>query len=111
MTEEEKRKVRAAIENKIKKLQEEIKDLKEMTKPLGLDNAVGRISRMDYINNKSINESQLIQNASKMKALENWLSKIGNSEFGKCTRCGNDININRLLFMPESTKCIHCAGK
>ena len=95
----------------MEKLQEEIKNLKEMTKPLGLDSAVGRISRMDYINNKSVNEAQLVQNESKMKALENWLTKIGTSQFGKCTRCGNDININRLLYMPESTKCVHCAAR
>lgn len=111
MTEEDKIKVKAAIEEKIASLRSEIEDLKEMTKPLGLDNAIGRVSRMDYINNKSVNEAQLRQNESKLKALHNWLSKLGSSDFGKCSRCGKEININRLLYMPESTKCVQCAAR
>lgn len=111
MTEEEKIKVKAAIDKKIGELHEEIKNLKEMTKPLGLDSAIGRVSRTDYINNKSVNEAQLVQYESKLRALHNWLAKIDSSQFGKCSRCGNNININRLLYMPESTQCVHCAAR
>ena len=111
MNTEDQEKIKMAIEDKIYQLEVEMVSLKDMTKPLGLDSAIGRISRMDYINNKSINESQLKKNEAKLIALKNWLHKLGTSEFGKCSRCGNDININRLLFMPESTRCVHCAGK
>lgn len=111
MTEKEEEKIRKVMVEKTHELNKEIEDLKEMTKPLGLDSAIGRISRMDYINNKSINESQLRKCEIKLKALHNWSSKLGTSEFGKCSRCGNEININRLLFMPESTLCIHCASR
>ncbi|ERM81512.1 hypothetical protein P872_10360 [Rhodonellum psychrophilum GCM71 = DSM 17998] len=111
MTEKEEEKVRMVMMEKIHELKKEVEDLKELTKPLGLDSAIGRISRMDYINNKSINESQLRKCEAKLKALHNWSAKLGTTEFGKCSRCGNEININRLLFMPESTLCIHCASR
>ncbi|WP_373495790.1 TraR/DksA family transcriptional regulator [Aquiflexum sp.] len=39
------------------------------------------------------------------------MGKPGTSEFGKCIRCGNEININRLLFLPESNHCINCASR
>lgn len=107
----EEAKIKAVIEQHISELQKEILTLKEMTKPQGLDSAIGRVSRMDYINNKSINESQLRKNEAKLKALKNWQTKLGTPDFGKCSRCGNEININRLLFMPESTLCIHCASR
>lgn len=111
MTPSEEKEIKKVIEEKVIQIEEEILTLKEMTKPLGLDNAIGRVSRMDYINNKSINESQLRKNEEKLKGLRNWQSKLGTSDFGKCGRCGNEININRLLFMPESKYCIHCASR
>jgi len=36
---------------------------------------------IDYINNKSINESQLRQSESKLDALKSWLHKLGTSDF------------------------------
>lgn len=103
--------VKKAIEDKIVELKELIENLKEATKPMGLDNSVGRLSRMDYINNKTIDEASLRKAENSLIALERWLSIYGTEKFGKCTRCGEDINVNRLLLMPESSRCIRCAGR
>ncbi|MEP0366526.1 MAG: TraR/DksA C4-type zinc finger protein [Cyclobacteriaceae bacterium] len=111
MTADEKKKVAEAITEKISELEERLKSLIEATKPMGLDSAIGRISRMDYINNKTIDEANIRTSESKLKALKRWLDILDTDKFGKCTRCGNEININRLLFLPESTRCIHCASR
>ena len=111
MTPDEKLKLRKAIEDKIDESRKSIADLKEASKPMGLDSAIGRISRMDYINNKSISESELLKAESKLRALERWLSIYDTDQFGKCTKCGQEININRLLLLPESTRCIRCANR
>lgn len=111
MKAEDKEEIKEAIEAKIAELEKLVIHLAEATKPMGLDNAVGRLSRMDYINNKAIDESNLRSSEDKLKALRRWLDLIGTDKFGKCTRCGNEINPKRLLFMPESTRCINCAGK
>jgi DnaK suppressor protein len=111
MDAKERIKFKTAIEDKIKELEERMKSLIEFTKPMGLDNAVGRISRMDYINNKTIDEANIRSSESKLIALKRWLEICDTDKFGKCTRCGNEINIQRLLFLPESTRCIHCASK
>ncbi|VXD17536.1 TraR/DksA family transcriptional regulator [Marinoscillum sp. 108] len=107
----EKKEIRTAIEEKIVELEQRVQDLTVATKPMGLDNAVGRLSRMDYINNKTIDEANLRASEQKLEALRRWLDLIDTEKFGKCSRCGNEINPKRLLFMPESTRCIHCAGK
>ena len=107
----EKKEIRAAIEEKIVELEQRVQDLRIATKPMGLDNAVGRLSRMDYINNKTIDEANLRTSEQKLEALRRWLDLIDTEKFGKCSKCGNEINPKRLLFMPESTRCIHCAGK
>ena len=111
MTPEQKEQLRQAIEKKIAENRQSVKDLREATKPMGLDSAIGRVSRMDYINNKSISEAELQKAEVKLKALERWLSLYDTDQFGKCRRCGQEININRLLLLPESTRCINCASK
>lgn len=111
MNQGEEDQIRDTIQKKINQLRKDYDFLKEETKPMGLDSAIGRVSRMDYINNKSINEAQIRKIENKLKGLHNWLSKIGSSDFGKCIRCRNEININRLLFLPESNHCITCASR
>lgn len=101
--------IRSKIQEKISQITDDLRTLKEHTAPQGLDSAIGRISRMDFINNRSINEAQIKKNEAKLKGLQNWLSKLGTADFGKCIRCGQNININRLLFLPESNHCINCA--
>ena len=44
--------VKTLIEKEISKTQGLIAEYKELTKPIAPENAIGRISRMDAINNK-----------------------------------------------------------
>jgi DnaK suppressor protein len=111
MTQEEKIQLKQAIQEKIEENNQKLVDLREATKPMGLESAIGRVSRMDYINNKAIAEGEIQKAEIKLKALERWLSVYDTDQFGKCSKCGQEININRLLLLPESTRCIRCAGK
>lgn len=38
------------------------------------------------------------------------LRRIKTGEFGKCSKCGADIETRRLQAVPWATKCIDCAG-
>ena len=54
-----KEEIKQQIENKIIKFNIDILKLADLTKPVSPDCAIGRVSRMDTINNKSINEAAL----------------------------------------------------
>jgi len=99
------------IVTEIKKLQVKIDELKEATKPIAPDVAIGRISRMDAINNKSVNEAALRTAEAKLNKLEMALDKVDDPKFGICIRCGQQIPEGRLLIMPESIKCVNCAQR
>ena len=88
----------------------EIEVLKELTKPIAPENAIGRVSRMDAINNKSINEAALVQSNKKLRKLEFALIKVDEEYFGLCGRCGNEIPLGRLMLMPESPFCVNCSA-
>jgi DnaK suppressor protein len=93
------------------KMELKVTDLLELTKPIPPEDSIGRISRMDAINNKSINEAALRTAQSKLKNINLALEKINDSDFGQCNLCGATIPIGRLLIMPGSSKCIGCASK
>jgi len=97
------------INSKIISLTIEVKELRLIAKPVAPENAIGRISRMDAINNKSINDRMLRKAEEKLKGLKMALSRLKESDFGKCIQCKNWINEQRILLMPEVIKCINCA--
>jgi len=110
MTAQEKDEIVLRISEEIKKTEREIIDLKELTKPISPENAIGRVSRMDAINNKSVNEDRLRVAENKIKKLHHSLRKSKEPKFGICARCGSDIQIGRLMLLPESNFCIRCAS-
>lgn len=83
--------------------------MKEVTKPIAPENAIGRISRMDAINNRSVNEASLRVAEEKLKKQERALLKINDKGFGICVRCTQPIPEGRLMIMPESITCVNCA--
>ncbi len=111
MTASEKDQIRQKLIDTIDKTQKEIIELQELTQPIAPDSAIGRISRMDAINNKSVNEAGLRKSKTKLEKLQKSLSRIDEEDFGRCSRCGQEIQVGRMLFMPESSWCIACARK
>lgn len=104
----DKNKIKNIIEEKIKDLALEIDELRQIAKPIEPENAIGRISRMDAINNKSINDRMLRNSLQKLKNLKTGLKRLENIDFGICIQCRREININRLLIIPETLKCVKC---
>lgn len=110
MTDSEKKKLIEIITSRIDETIEEIEELKELVKPIPLDASIGRISRMDAINNKTINESSLREKSQELKKLERALENSESDTFGICTKCVNEIPFGRLEYMPHTTRCVNCVG-
>ena len=101
--------LKSKIEKEITSLERTLISLKETSKPVEPDNAIGRLSRMDAINAKSISENSLINMKNRIGKLKIALTKIDNEEFGICTECEEEIPMGRLLLVPESAVCVNCA--
>ena len=87
--------------------------LKEISKPVEPDVSIGRLTRMEAIQSKSINEASLKKAEIKIKNLEKALLRIEKDpDFGLCLECENEIPLKRLIAMPETRFCVKCmAGK
>ena len=101
--------MRNKLEAEIVKTRRLIAEYKEMSKPVAPDDAIGRVSRMDAINNKSVTEAVLRKAEDKLRALGQVLDKVGTEDFGRCVRCRREIPLGRIMFRPESLFCVNCA--
>ncbi len=108
MNDEQKNKLRNLIHQEIEELKKNIPRMKETIKPVAPDNAIGRLTRMEAINSKSINEANYRSAKNKLGNLEKALEVIDHPEFGICTRCEEPIPIGRLMVIPESKMCVKC---
>jgi len=109
MKAEEKLQLLERINSEIDSANEQIEELAEMTQPIAPDAAIGRISRMEAINNKSVNELLLSKTKVKLQKLESSLAFIDKEDYGLCRVCKQPIPLGRLMMLPESDKCVACA--
>jgi len=101
--------LREKIHLAISKLKDELIVLEDAAAPVSPENSIGRVSRMDAINNKSVVEAALASSKRKLGKLNHALTKLDSPAFGLCSRCKNPIQEARLMYLPESTRCVRCA--
>lgn len=111
MTTQEKLDLKKRIVALIAEGEEEIKLLEEHVKPVSPENSLGRISRMDAINNKGVAEASMRSKKAKLSKLKVALLHIEKEDFGICSNCKKSIQPARLMYMPESTQCVRCASR
>ena len=92
----------------IKEVEEEISNIKQLCTPISPDNAIGRLSRMEAINEKSINEASLRKLELRILNLNEALLRAKSEDFGICFRCEEEIPQKRLKILPESKVCVRC---
>ena len=76
MTQEELKILKRDIKRMITTLQTELSQLEESAKPISPENAIGRISRMDAINNKGVLDASIRNRKKKLSKLRLALSKV-----------------------------------
>lgn len=109
MNEKERSAMRIHMEVLITELKESIAVLDKRAAPVALDQPIGRLSRMDCLANQAISERMLTESKIRLIHLEHALRHVDDPEFGLCQECGELISFPRLMAMPETPLCIHCA--
>lgn len=78
-------------------------------RPVDLEEPIGRLSRMDAIQQQQMAQATLRNQERKLKLVEAALSAIDDDEYGICRRCDVPIEPGRLKARPEASLCIECA--
>ena len=105
---DEKQELKQDIVANIEKTKKNIQALEDSTKPISPDRAIGRLSRMEAINEKSVNEAALRKAKVHLEGLKRALNQLDHEEFGECQECGGEISFKRLKAVPYSAVCLEC---
>ncbi len=108
MNDKQRSELKTIIHSQIEHLQIKLREIREYTEPVAPDDAIGRITRMDAINNKSIYEASERNTLERIEKLHYALQISGNDDFGLCVRCRREIPVERLRIRPEVRLCVDC---
>lgn len=109
MDPEERQQFSQKIQTAITTTEKDVATLEKLTRPIAPDNAIGRLSRMEALGSKSVNEAMLATARQRLGRLKYALANLDGEDFGICMECGDPIPTARILAMPESSRCVKCA--
>jgi DnaK suppressor protein len=83
----------------------------EETRPVSLDQPIGRLTRMDAIQQQQMALGQQHRVEQELQQVEAALQRLEQNRYGSCLRCRNDIPSERLTVRPITTLCFECQGE
>jgi len=78
--------------------------------PVSLEAPIGRISRMDAIQQQSMQLANRRADQRRLAQARGALQRIVREEFGDCQDCGEPVGFARLKARPEAPFCLACQG-
>ena len=104
------------IKQKLTTLREDLTSLLsnslESSKPVGLDQPIGRLSRMDALQQQSMTQASRRAAEIRINKIDNAMNRINNDNYGYCLECEEGIGYARLQANPEAPFCLDCqSGK
>ena len=93
----------------LSQLEQEIEHLEILTKPISPDRSIGRLTRLDALNELAVNEKALASARTRQIGLQVTRGKLQSPEFGSCTHCDEPIPFARLMSVPQTKLCVSCA--
>ncbi len=102
--------IRADLEAQLVRLERSMAVSEEAVRTVELDQqAVGRLSRMDSLQNQSMSRNLQEREQVRYAAVKAALRRMEAGTYGVCTSCGLPLQPGRLLVMPEVERCPACA--
>jgi len=80
-------------------------------KPVDLDEPIGRLSRMDAIQQQKMAAASRIRLRSRLKAVDAALGRVEAGVYGDCALCDDPIGVGRLRARPETPLCMPCQAE
>ncbi len=105
---EELEELRSLIEKTLAEVEASLEDARDDAKPVNLDLEIGRVSRVDALQQQQFAVARRGELETRQKQLRSALSRIQAGSFGECLRCEEPIGLRRLRVRPESTQCREC---
>lgn len=80
------------------------------SRPVELDQPIGRLSRMDALQQQHMAKANRLGHEQRLLQVENALKMIARDDYGDCRSCEEPIGYARLKARPEAPFCLNCQG-
>ena len=103
------------LQRDLVQLQQELQDLlaksSESIRPVELDQPIGRLSRMDALQQQHMAKANRQGHEQRLLQIGNALQAFRNDSYGDCRSCEEPVGYARLKARPETPFCLVCQGK
>ena len=93
------------------RLEAQLELTSEGSKPVALSTPIGRLSRMDAIQQQQMTKTGRSTLETKLRQVRNALDGHRKGEYGDCRSCEEPIGYQRLKARPEAPFCLRCQDK
>lgn len=84
---------------------------REGAQVVSLDQPIGRLSRMDAMQQQKMAEAAKRKAELRLGQVQVALSAVADGDYGYCRSCDEPIGLRRLSARPESPFCLSCQGR
>ena len=108
LTKEESRTLRAALEELQRDLDAQLSNLADGIRPVDLDEPIGRLSRMDAMQQQKMAEASRRAARQRYDRVVAAIAAHTRDAYGECLHCEEPIGYKRLRARPETALCLVC---
>ena len=91
-----------------RELQKQLEDTSDGAKPVSLEQPIGRLSRMDAMQQQSMVQAGRSNARNRLTPVDAALRRHDGGTYGLCVACEEEIGYARLKAQPEAPFCIDC---
>ncbi len=99
------------IQQNCKELEELLNNSNASSKPVDLDEPIGRLSRVAAMQQQQMAVASRQAQRQRLQLLYNALQAIERDSYGSCRLCEEPIGYHRLLVRPETPFCLACQSR
>jgi len=111
MKSEDKSALSLVLDKEIAALKKELAALEEQLQPITPDCSLGDLLRSEMMCAQEVLQGRYETAKKRYNRLKYTQSKCDDEHFGLCEICEEEIALQRLMIMPETRYCIHCASE
>ena len=100
---------RKRLEELEREIREDMDANPEDSGVVGLDSSIGRLSRMDALQNQQMALELKRRQENQLLRIENAFKRLAKGQYGLCGKCKKPIEENRLEVFPDTVTCVRCA--
>jgi len=89
-------------------LERALADSRSAAKPVDLDEPIGRLSRMDAIQQQKMVQASRAGLVLRARQVRAALERVAEGTYGACVSCEENVGFARLKALPETPLCMAC---